>query len=344
MCSRRHWGTAETITLAKAREDGKVALASMQARLSTRNEATDKERKKMAVHPHPSLKKLAQECREWLEHAQKKGKAEQAETAIHKFLDTPSALDQKAGLQVDRLALYFDVASCDAFFRSDTAELSRLIQHAVQLRALVFRWDAMYSDMRQDLGNWPAEFTDSMKALGPSMLSWWEEASTCAQLFIEMAEKDQRINTMPEMRKIRNNTSDVFAIRLFSKEFRIATNFEPLNPLIPEYRAALDAWNTSDEVKFQAVMQMAADCHVSRSKENTDRTRYEFDATIDRVFPAELLAIQALRRRHHLPDFDADHALIDEPWKVLRQIKSVDVHPLAKAVEERLIRDYPQFR
>ncbi len=267
----------------------------------------------MAVRPHPSLKKLAQECREWLEHAQKKGKAEQAEAAIQKFLATPGELDPKAGLQLDRLALYFDVASCDAFFRSDTAELSRLIQHAVQLRAVVFRWDAMYSDMRQDLGNWPAEFTDSMKALGPSMLSWWDEASTCAHLFIEMAEKDQRINMMHEMRKINNNTSDVFAIRLFSIELKIATNFEPIKPLIPEYQAVLDAWNTTDEVKFQAVMQMAADFHVSRSKENTDRTRYEFDATLDRVFPAELLAIQALRRKHRLPDFDADHALIDAP-------------------------------
>jgi hypothetical protein len=298
----------------------------------------------MAVHPHPSLKKLGQECREWLEHAQKKGKAEQAETAIQKFLDTPSELDQKAGLQLDRLALYFDVASCDAFFRSDTTELSHLIQHAVQLRALVFRWDAMYSDMRQDLGNWPTEFSDSMKALGPWMLSYWDKASTCAQLYIEMTEKDQRINTMPEMRKIKNNTSDVFAIRLLSTEFKTPTNFEPLNPLIPEYRAVLDAWNTDNEVKFQAVMQMAADFHVSRSKENTDRTRYEFDATIDRVFPAELLAIQALRRKHNLPEFESDHSLIDEPWKVLREIKSVDLHPLAKAVEKRLIKDYPQFR
>jgi hypothetical protein len=298
----------------------------------------------MRLTPHPSLQNLASECQEWLDNAQKKGKAEQAEATIRKFLDTPAELDPKAGLPLERLALYFDVASCDAFFRSDTAELSRLIQHAVQLRALVFRWDAMYSDMRQDLGNWPKEFADSMQALGPSMLSWWDQASTCAQLYIEMAEKDQRINTMPAMRKVKNSTSDVFANELFSTVFKIPTNFEPLNPLIPEYRAVLDAWNTTDEVKFQAVMQMAADFHASRSKESTDRTRYEFDATIDRVFPAELLAIQALRRKHNLHEFEADHSLIDEPWKVLREIESVDVHPLAKAVEERLVKDYPQFR
>lgn len=298
----------------------------------------------MAVHPHLSLKKLAQECQEWLEHAQEKGKAEQAESAIQKFLDTPGPLHQKAAMQLSDLALVYDVRSCDAFFRSDIETLTQSIQHAVQLRALFFRWMGMYSDMRQDLGNWPKEFSDSMKALGPSMLSWWDQASTCAQLYIEMAEKDQRINTMPEMRKIKNNTSDVFAVGLFSTEFKIATNFEPLNPLIPEYQAVLDSWKTTDEVKFQAVMQMAADFHVSRSKESTDRTRYEFDATIDRVFPAELLAIQALRRKHDLPEFEADHSLIDEPWKLLREIKNVNVHPLAQAVEERLIKDYPQFR
>ncbi|MEP9672131.1 hypothetical protein [Xanthomonas euvesicatoria] len=45
------------------------------------------------LHTHPSLEKLAQECREWLEQAQAKGKAEQAEAAIQKFLDMPGELD-----------------------------------------------------------------------------------------------------------------------------------------------------------------------------------------------------------------------------------------------------------
>lgn len=298
----------------------------------------------MALHPHPSLKNLAQECQEWLEHAQAKGKAEQAEAAIQTLLDTPGELHQKAAIRLSDLALFYDVQSCDAFFRSDTEALTRSVQYAVQLRALFFRWMGMYSDMRQDLGNWPKEFADSMQALGPSMLSWWDQASTCAQLYIEMAEKDQRLNTMAQMRKIKNATSDVFAVEFFSTQFNIPTRFEPLKPLIPEYRAVLEAWNTADEVKFQAVMQMAAEFHISRSKENTDRTRYEFDATIDRVFPAELLAIQALRRKHDLPEFETDHALIDEPWKVLREIRGVDAYPLAKAVEDRLVKDYPQFR
>ncbi|HDS1039019.1 TPA: hypothetical protein QDZ42_002413 [Stenotrophomonas maltophilia] len=298
----------------------------------------------MKLTPHPSLNPLANECLDWLEHAQEKGKAEQAEAAIQTFLDMPGELHQKAATQLSDLALFYEIRSCDAFFRSDIETLSLSIQRAVRLRALFFRWMGMYSGMRQDLGNWPKPFSDSMKALGPLMLSWWDEASTCAQRYIEMAEKDQRINTLPAMRKIKNATSDVFALALFSKEFEMPTGFVPLNPFISEYRSVLDAWVTDDEVKFQTVKQVAADFHASRSKENTDRNRYEFEATIDRVLPAELLAIQALRRKRKLPELQVDHALIDEPWKVLRQLEPNEECPLARAVEARLIRDYTQFR
>lgn len=298
----------------------------------------------MKMRFHPSLNALANECREWLEHAQSKGKAKRAEISLQTYLDAPGELAPKAANPLSDLALFYDVRSCDAFFRSDTETLAQSSQRAVRLRALHFRWMAMYSDMRQDLGNWPREFSDSMKALGPCMLSWWDDAAICAKRYVEMAEKDQRVNTLPAMRKIKNSTSDVFALALFSTELEIPTDFAPLNPLVPEYRSVLDAWATQDELKFQAVMQIAADFHVSRSKENTDHTRYEFDATIDRVFPAELLAVQALRRRHRLPEFQVDHPLIDEPWKVLRAMESDDDFALARAVEERLIRDYPQFR
>lgn len=298
----------------------------------------------MTLNPHPSLKRLAEECSEWLENAHKKDHMERYTSAVQNFLSMPGKLDQKAGLQLRSLALFYDVASCDAFLRSDIQELTRLVQHAVHLRSLIFRWDGMYSDMRQDLGNWPTEFSDGMKAAGPCMLSWWDQAGTCAQLFIEMAEKDQAINTTPGMRRIKHGTSDAYLLSIFSAEFKIPTIFVPPSVLVPQYQAVLDAWNTDDEAQFQAVMRTAAELHISRSKDNTDKIRFEFDATIDRVFPAELLAIQALRRRHKLPEFDADHALIDEPWKVLRNIKSIVFNELAKTVEDRLIGDYPKFR
>ncbi|PPU70464.1 hypothetical protein XcuCFBP2542_18760 [Xanthomonas cucurbitae] len=240
--------------------------------------------------------------------------------------------------------MYYDVASCDAFLRSDVETLNRVLQHAVQLRALVFRWDGMYSDMRQDLGNWPTEFTDGMAAADPAMLSWWQSAETCAQLFIEMAEKDQRVNTLHEMRRIKHGSSDAFLIGLFSQAFGMQTNFVAPVELIPEYQTLLDHWHSHDEGMFAAVMQKAADFHVTRSKDGTDQTIYEFEATLDRIFPAELLAVQALRRRQGLPEFKTDHLLIDTPWAFVRDMPPVAPHPLAAAVEARLVQDYPQFR
>ncbi|MFA0922563.1 hypothetical protein [Xanthomonas fragariae] len=299
---------------------------------------------RMQITPYPSLKKLTQGCREWLERVQKRGDYERFSIAVQGFLDTTGPLDAKAGLYLSRLALYYDVTSCDAFLRSDVETLRRSLQHVVSLRALVFRWDGMYSDMRQDLGNWPAEFSDGMAAAGAAMLSWWDNAETCAQLFIEMAEKDQRLNTLHEMRRIKHGTSDAFLVGLFSQAFKMETDFVAPVELIPEYQAVLDHWHSEEEDVFRSVMQKAADFHITRSKDGTDRTKYEFEETLDRVFPAELLAVQAMRRRKGLPEFVIDHLLIDTPWALVRDLPPVEPHPLAAAVEVRLIEDYPQFR
>lgn len=299
----------------------------------------------MQITPHPSLKKkLAVECREWLEDSRQNGEYERYSAEVQNFLDAVGLLNPKAWLPLSRLALNYDVASCDAFLRSDEEMLTCSLQHAVYLRALLFRWNGMYSDMRRDLGNWPVEFSDGMKAVGPAILSWWSTAETCAQLFIKMAEKDQRLNTLHEMRRIKHGSSDAFLIGLFSQAFKMQTDFVAPFALIPEYQSVLDHWHSEEEGVFRAVMQKASDFHIARSKSSTDRKKYEFDATLDRVFPAELLAVQALRRRKGLPEFAIDHLLIDTPWALVQDLTPVDPHPLAAAVEARLIEDYPQFR
>ncbi|MCM5551348.1 hypothetical protein NEH60_21455, partial [Xanthomonas hortorum pv. pelargonii] len=61
-------------------------------------------------------------------------------------------------------------------------------------------------------------------------------------------------------------------------------------------------------------------------------------------FPVELLAVQALRRRDHLPDFTCGHTLIDGPWSVVRDIAPASPHPLIAAVLTRVKEDYPLFR
>lgn len=129
----------------------------------------------MQITAHPSLKKqLPLECREWLEYSQTKNEYEAHYRAVQRYLDDSGLLNPKAWTPLSHLTLHYDVASCDAFLRSDTEKLVRVFQHAVQLRALLFRWTGMYSDMHQDLGNWPTEFADSMRAAGPAMLSWWD--------------------------------------------------------------------------------------------------------------------------------------------------------------------------
>ncbi|MGV1916737.1 hypothetical protein [Rhizobium sp. 22-785-1] len=202
----------------------------------------------------------------------------------------------------------------------------------------------MHSEMHPDLGNWPTQFWDSMKAVGPTMVSWWDEASVCARRFLEMAEKYQRVNRSAESRRIAQETNDAFLCFLFSDAFGIATDFKPQKRLIVQYQAVLDHSRSADEATFAKVMRDAADFDISRSKHSNGSKLYEFDRDIDRLFPGELLAVQALRCRDGLPDFDTGHLLIDAPWALLRDLTPVERHPIAAAIELRLKRDYPLFR
>jgi hypothetical protein len=298
----------------------------------------------MPLALHPSLKKLPLNCRLWLENAQNKKRLDILAQDLNNFLEAPGLLDGKAGLEAGWLGNYFGIAACDAFCREDEENFHVFLKWSIAFNEIVFRWDGMYSDLRQDLGNWPREFRDSLRAASPMILSKWDEAKVCAIRFIEMAEKDERINTHPESRRVSKGTSDAFLIYLFAQAFYLETTFKPLKPLIPEYQTLLDCWQTTDESAFKEAMQAAAEFHISRSKESTNSKIYEFDITFDCLFPVELLAVQALRRRDGLPAFDTGHALIDAPWSTIKDLPEVEPHPLAVAVEARLKKDYPTFR
>lgn len=252
----------------------------------------------------------------------------------------PGPLDPKVGLSLDHLGHYFNVAARDAYFRANITDLTRFLQWTVALCAVPLRWNGMHSEMHPDLGNWPTQFWDSMKAVGPTMVSWWDEASVCARRFLEMAEKDQRVNRSAESRRIAQGTNDAFLCFLFSDAFGIATDFKPQKRLIVQYQAGLDHWRSADEATFAKVMRDAADFHISRRKHSNRSKFYEFD----RLFPGKLLAVQARRCRDCLPDFDTGHLLIDAPWALLRDLTPVERRPIAAAIKLRLKRDYPLFR
>jgi len=182
-----------------------------------------------------------------------------------------------------------------------------------------------------------------MKAVGPTMLSDWEHGRMCASYLIAIAHKDMRIN-VPVIRKEGwgKGTNDAFLIGLFSQAYDIPTHYESANPMVAPYRQLLEVWRTTDQAAFQHAMNVAAEFHISRSKDSTDRNDYEFDHYIDRVYPGELLAVQALRRRDGLPAFDTGHVLVDTPWSILRDLPTCEPHPLAVALEVRLRKDDPE--
>jgi hypothetical protein len=298
----------------------------------------------MSLVFHPSLKKILLGSKKWLQRDDNIDALKRMEKDMDEFLSASGHLGGRPYNRIGSLGTHYGMVACDAFFHLDNHQLAESLNRAVSFNLLIFRWDAMYSELRQDLGNWPQQYWDSLKVAGEVTLSNWDNAKICAVRFIEMAEKDQRINTVRGSRRVKQGTNDVFLIYLFCQVFDLKTSFTPPKPLIPEYQHVLDSWRTSDESVFKQAMQAAAEFHISRSKDHTTLKMYEFTWPFDRVFPAELLAIQALRCRDGLPAFDTDHALIDTPWSIIKDLPEVEPHPLIVAVEARLKKDYPTFR
>ncbi|KAB8173051.1 hypothetical protein FKV24_014415 [Lysobacter maris] len=293
---------------------------------------------------HRSLKKTLKACQEWLDHPGNPERPAEYSADLQGWLDAPERPAKMPGNPVADLGHYYGMAACAAYGRQDLEDLAQLLRWAVALRALDLRHRGMFSERRPDLGNWPSEFWDSMKAAGPLMLSEWELGRICAERFIEMAEKDQRVNRPPATRMVNHGTNDVFLIGLFSQAFDITTDFQPREPLIEPYQQLLDTWRTKDESVFQSAMQAASEFHISRSKSGSRYKFCEFEKTFDRVFAAELLAVQALRLRDDLPAFEAGHLLVDGPWAVIKDLPEAEPNPLTIQVEAQLHRDYPDFR
>ena len=293
----------------------------------------------MAFEYHPSLKKTLKECGQWLTYPDRIDHS----AALNTWLAVPTRPARLPGDPISDAGHFNSISACDAYRRKDLADVANFLQWAVDWRALELRYRGMYSARRPDLGNWPRQFWDSMKAAGPLMLSQWELGEVCAERFLQMAEKDQRVNQPPATRRVNHNTNDVFLIGLFSQAFDRPTTFTPRLPLIEPYQQLLDVWRTADETKFQSAMQAASEFHISRAKGSTNHKFYEFDTAFDGVFPAELLAVMALRQRDGLPAFAAGHLLVDGPWQVISQLPEAAPDPLMLQVEAQLKRDYPDF-
>ena len=240
------------------------------------------------------------------------------------------------------IALNFTTQACIASGKSELGSVPAPLCWGVTFRALDFLITATRT-YRSDASTLLTSLWTSMMAVGPTMLSDWERARLCAYYLIQLAHKDMRLN-VPLIRKEGwgKGTNDAFLIYLLSQAYDIPTHYESVNPMVEPYRQLLEVWKTTDQDEFQHAMAAAAEYHISRSKAGTDRNKYEFEKSFDGVYPGELLAIQALRRRDGLPAFDTGHVLVDTPWSIIRDMPACEPHPLAVALEARLRKDDPE--
>lgn len=291
---------------------------------------------------HPALKKTFKGCEEWWQSSMVKRNKRDAELArLRDDLDREGCFRTDAST-LAILSQTYCVEACLTAHRGDSTGLEEALHYGIAFRALDFIRPAL-ADARDPRHVGLLPLWSSMKAVGPTVLSDWEQGRWCASLLIKIAEKDMRINA-PSIRLAGwgKGTNDAFLVYLLSEAYAIPTDYKPENELVEPYRKLLRAWRTSDHAIFREAMRAAADFHVSRSKDGTDRNKYEFEKDFDRVFPGELLAVQALRRRDGLPELEAGHLLVDTPWSILRNLPVCEPHPLAVGLEARLRRDAPE--
>lgn len=290
---------------------------------------------------HPSLGKVFKDAELWWQtNMVKRNLLDELLNALKVELEKPGQ-PRGAISALYRISHVYSMQCCTKAAIDDKQVLSQAMSRAVFFRTLDFRTEASLSlpHSHQPV----LAFWSSMKAASAVMLGDWDLAEVCARLLVDVGEKDLQVN--PSQKDgWRRGTNDAFLISLLAEAFGLDTGFGRYVPLIPEYQELLDAWRTENTDAFRSAMQLAADFHVSRSREGTNKMTYEFEKSFDCVYPGELLAVQSLRRRRGLPYIETGHALIDQPWALISELEPSVPHPLAIEVEERLRRDYPSFR
>lgn len=278
---------------------------------------------------HPSLEKTFKGCEIWWQSGMiKENRREAMSALLSKSLSEEGRFKlHPSALMV--LAQTYSTEACLLGAKNEADALARPLRNGVQFRALDFMKVATRSlpgDDSQPL----LPFKSSLMAVGPTMLSDWTLGRLCAYYLIQVAHKDMRMN-VPEIRKEGwgKGTNDAFLIALLSQAYGIETHYASAKPMIEVYRRLLEVWRGTDQDVFRAAMAEAAEFHISRSKGSTDRIWYEFDSYYDSVYPSELLAVQALRQRDGLPEFEVGHLLIDTPWSIIRDLAEGESHSLS---------------
>jgi hypothetical protein len=278
-----------------------------------------------------------------MESARKDGDVADYEGQLEKYLAAPGKIDGRAFLELGWLGHLYGAAAADAYGRADRTQLADFLHRTLGCKTLELRLQhALSATIPDKADNRPREFEDSLNAALPFALSLWPLAQTCAEAFLWLVDKDQRLRA-PEARRVSNGTTDALLIYLFSDALDLQTRYRPQDMLEGCYQVLLEHWRTTDQAAFQKAMAGAIDFHVRRSQYSTDHNHFEFDTLFVQVFPVELLTILALRRRVALPEFEAGNVLVDGPWQVIQSLPSPAPYPLIDTLEARFKQDYPTF-
>lgn len=299
------------------------------------------------MKPDKSLRNVFKESERWLVNASVEGRLDYYMEALHQALAGSGPLWTPARRHLDLLGHYHGHRAIDAFGKGDLLALAQPLRWAIAYRSLGFRFGAMNPPKGNDVVQLH-EFVTTLKAIGPALLGEWDEAAGNAALLLAYAEAEQQRNAFPGSERHKRwgkGTHDAFVIALLAQAFDLDTTYTPENPLIEAYQGLLVHWRTTDLATFQQAMAPAVAFHLARGRYSTDKVEYEFNSPFDRVFPAELLLVQALRQRDGLPAFATGHALVDAPWAAISQLPEADQPPpLLAQTLARLQADYPQFR
>lgn len=306
---------------------------------------TDTKTNHRKLQTHSSLKSVLKELREDQVNASRDAEERREEEEdINEALTRSGPLTRSVIAMLGGWSSRWVTNAGMALIGGDAEALAEPFRRIVEARSLAFYFKASVP-LAGFPNQYPLPFTSSMQAVGPTVLGQWDEGGKTAFWLIDVAQYDQDYKS-DLLRKDGwgKGTHDAFLIYLLAGVYGFPTHYEPIITMRSAYRDLLEHWRTTDIKVFQRVMGVACDAHVERSGLGTDRVTYEFEDYFNRMFPLELMVVQALRRHEGLPEFEANHTVLDSPWSLIRDLPEIEPHPLLQRVEARLNNDYPAFR
>jgi hypothetical protein len=105
------------------------------------------------------------------------------------------------------------------------------------------------------------------------------------------------------------------------------------------YESLMMTWRSKELDPIANAISKAADFHILRSRDSSNRESFEFDRTAFRAFPVEILAVSRLRAAMHLPEPSVEHPLLDSPLGQLVPVLGYEPDPIVNLAVEKMTLD-----